>query len=29
MRFHMSPSVVLTDIRLKMQTGMRKKYDNS
>ena len=27
MQFHMWPSVVFTDIRLKMRTGMRKKYD--
>ena len=29
MQFHMWPSVVFTDIRLKMWIGMRKKYDNS
>ena len=27
MQFHMWPSAVFTDIRLKMQTGMQKKYD--
>ena len=29
MQFHMWPSVVFMDIRLKMQTGMQKKYDKN